>query len=159
MQGVSKRIRQDHHAICEKRKALQKSCLDTYVVHIFEFFFLSHECSMWPPSAARTTPRRYENSSQTWLSMSRSTVLIAAVIRCFMSSISARSGGTQTLSLIYPYKKTFHTVKSGELASQRQRAVSSAPLLPSVFFKLFWGTETVSQISPAVSQNLDLQLQ
>ena len=36
---------------------------------------------MWSPPAARTSSSRYENSSQTRLSMSQSTVLIAAVIR------------------------------------------------------------------------------
>ena len=38
---------------------------------------------MWPPPAARSTSHRGENSSQTRLSMSRSTMLIAAVIRSF----------------------------------------------------------------------------
>ena len=52
-------------------------------------------------------------------------------------------------------------LKENEMAILRrtEKAMMRAMCGVSVFFKLFWGTETVSQISPAVSQNLDLQLQ
>ena len=121
IQGVAKRIFQNHHALRQQQKILQYFNLDTCFVHIFKSYFLFYKCSMWSPPAARTTSNQYENSNQTRLSMSRSTVLIAVVIQSFMLSILAGSGETYTLPLTYPHKKKSHTVRSGVLANQAQR--------------------------------------
>ena len=80
---------------------------------------------MWPPPAVRTTSNRYENSSQTRLNMPRSTVLIAAVIRSFMSSKYVESDGMQTLSLTYPHKKKSHAVKPEDLAGRITAAINT----------------------------------
>ncbi|XP_054634389.1 uncharacterized protein LOC129182379 isoform X2 [Dunckerocampus dactyliophorus] len=63
--------------------------------------------SMWPPSSAWTTSSPYENSSRS--RMSRPTVLIAAVIPSFMSSIFAGSGGTKNFVLT-PQEEVSHSV-------------------------------------------------
>ena len=89
--------------ICQKRKTIENSRLDTCVVHTFEFNFMLYKCSMWLSPAVLS---RYENSSQARLSMLRSTVLIADVIRSFISSTFAESGGVETLSLTYPHKNS-----------------------------------------------------
>ena len=73
---------------------------------------------MWPSPAAQTTSNQYENSYQTSLRMSRSTVLIAAVIRSFMISIFAGRNGTQALSLTYTCKKKSLTVRFRNLTGQ-----------------------------------------
>ena len=39
IQGDSKRIHQNHHAIFKKRKTIENSSLDTCVIHIFKFLF------------------------------------------------------------------------------------------------------------------------
>ena len=70
-----------------KTKNIVNFSLETWAVHTFKFYFMVYKCLEWPPSAARTTSGQYENSSQMPLRMSRSTALIAAVIRSFMSSI------------------------------------------------------------------------
>ena len=91
IQGVLKRIRQNYYLIFQKQRTIKNSSLGRCVVQTCKFYFMFYKCSVWPQPAARTTSSRYENSSQTRLSMSRFTVLIADVIQFFMLSIFSGS--------------------------------------------------------------------
>jgi len=80
--------------------------------------------------AARTTSKRYENSSQTRWSISGSIKLIVVVIWCFKLTRSVGYGRTKTLSFTNPQRKKSQTERSGDLGGQAQRAMSWAPIRP-----------------------------
>ena len=68
---------------------------------------------MCEPFATQQISIRLSNSVQKDLSISSSTLATAVVMRCFISFKLTESGGTKTLSLIYPHKKKSQGVKSG----------------------------------------------
>ena len=112
----------------------------TRVLYVHSSFISCFTSVQWAPPATRTTSSRYGNSSQRRLNMSWSTVLFAAVIRSFLSSLFAGHDGKRTLSVTYPHKKKPHVVRSGHPAGQGLR-VRSTPLLPIHY----WGTFSFRQ--------------
>ena len=61
IQGDSKRIDQNHHAIIQKRKTTENSNLDTCVVYTFKFLFyvfISAQCALQQQRGQHQADRR-----------------------------------------------------------------------------------------------------
>ena len=101
-------FRKECGKIIHKRITLRHCSLITCLVHAFKFYFVFYKCLMWPPPAERTTASGYENSSKTRLRISRLNLLIAAVVRFFLSSIFVGSGA---LRVTYLHKKNSNQIR------------------------------------------------
>ena len=77
--------------------------------------FLSYKCSMCEPFVTQKISIRQSNSVQTDLSTSSSTLATAVVMHCFSSFKLTGSGGTKTLSLIYPTRRNHKELSLGLL--------------------------------------------
>jgi hypothetical protein len=69
------------------------------------------------------TSQSFQEILQTHRSMCSSTLATAVVMRCFRSFTLTGSGGTKTLSSIYPHKKNSQGVRYGLLRGQRVSAM------------------------------------